>query len=156
MRHIASPPEKIMRLTLHTDYALRLLMHLALAPGRLVTISEVAEAYAISRNHLVKVAHELGKQGFVETLRGRGGGLRLARPPEDISIGHVVRVMEEDFRIVECFDQATNSCCIAPACRLKHLLREALEAWIAVLNGATLADLVTRPAPLRRLLALTG
>lgn len=145
-----------MRLTLHTDYALRLLMHLALAPGRLVTISEVAEAYAISRNHLVKVAHELGKQGFVETLRGRGGGLRLACPPEDISIGHVVRVMEEDFRIVECFDQATNSCCIVPACRLKHLLREALDAWIAVLNGATLADLVTRPAPLRRLLALTG
>lgn len=145
-----------MRLTLHTDYALRLLMHLALAPGRLVTISEVAEAYAISRNHLVKVAHELGKQGFVETLRGRGGGLRLARAPEDISIGHVVRVMEEDFRIVECFDSSTSSCCIAPACRLKHLLREALDAWIAVLDGATLADLVTRPAPLRRLLALTG
>ena len=156
MRHFASPPENIMRLTLHPDYALRLLMHLALAPGRLVTISEVAEAYGISRNHLVKVAHELGKEGFVETLRGRGGGLRLARAPEDISIGHVVRVMEEDFRIVECFDNGTNSCCIAPACRLKHLLREALEAWIAVLDGATLADLVTRPAPLRRLLALTG
>lgn len=92
----------------------------------------------------------------METLRGRGGGLRLARAPEDISIGHVVRVMEEDFRIVECFDNGTNSCCIAPACRLKHLLRDALEAWIAVLDGATLADLVTRPAPLRRLLALTG
>ena len=145
-----------MRLTLHTDYALRLLMYLALAPDRLVTISEVAETYAISRNHLVKVTHELGKLGLVETLRGRGGGLRLAHMPEDISIGHVVRVMEEDFRVVECFDHAANTCRIAPACRLKHLLREALDAWIAILDRATLADLVARPAPLRQLLALTG
>lgn len=143
-----------MRLTMHTDYALRLLMHLALAPDRLVTISEVAEAYAISRNHLVKVAHELGKEGFVEAVRGRGGGLRLARVPEQIGIGEVVRAMEEDFRIVECFDRKINACCIAPACRLKHLLADALNAWLAVLDGATLADLVARPAPLRRLLAI--
>ncbi|MBO6669581.1 Rrf2 family transcriptional regulator [Parvibaculum sp.] len=145
-----------MRLTLHTDYALRVLMHLALAPGRLVTISEVAASFSISRNHLVKVAHELGQAGFVETMRGRGGGLRLARPPEEIAIGDVVRAMEEDFRIVECFDRDANSCCIAPACRLKRLLKEALDAWLAVLDGATLADLVERPAPLRRLLALTA
>lgn len=145
-----------MRLTLHTDYALRLLMHLAVAPGRLVTISEVSEAFGISRNHLVKVAHELGKAGFVETMRGRGGGLRLARPAENIAIGDVVRAMEEDFRIVECFDREANTCCIAPACRLKRLLREALEAWLTVLDGATLAELVEKPAPLRRLLALTG
>ena len=145
-----------MRLTLHTDYALRLLMHLALAPERLVTISEVAASFSISRNHLVKVAHELGQAGFVETMRGRGGGLRLARPPEEIAIGDVVRAMEEDFRIVECFDRDANSCCIAPACRLKRLLKEALDAWAAVLDGATLADLVERPAPLRRLLALTA
>lgn len=145
-----------MRLTLHTDYALRVLMHLALAPGRLVTISEVAASFSISRNHLVKVAHELGQAGFVETMRGRGGGLRLARPPEEIAIGDVVRTMEEDFRIVECFDRDANSCCIAPACRLKRLLKEALDAWLAVLDGATLADLVERPAPLRRLLALTA
>ncbi|HAC58467.1 MAG TPA: BadM/Rrf2 family transcriptional regulator [Rhodobiaceae bacterium] len=145
-----------MRLTLHTDYALRVLMHLALAPGRLVTISEVAASFSISRNHLVKVAHELGQAGFVETMRGRGGGLRLARPPEEIAIGDVVRAMEEDFRIVECFDRDANSCCIAPACRLKRLLKEALDAWLAVLDGATLADLVEKPAPLRRLLALTG
>lgn len=145
-----------MRLTLHTDYALRLLMHLAVTPGRLVTITEVAEAFAISRNHLVKVAHELGKAGFVETMRGRGGGLRLARPPEKIVIGDVVRAMEEDFRIVECFDREANTCCIAPACRLKRLLRDALEAWAAVLDDATLADLVAKPAPLRRLLAIAG
>ena len=143
-----------MRLTMHTDYALRLLMHLALAPERLVTIAEVAEAYAISRNHLVKVAHELGKQGFVETTRGRGGGLRLACSPEEIVIGDVVRAMEEDFRIVECFERKSNTCCIAPACGLKHLLDDALNAWLAVLDKATLADLVARPAPLRRLLAI--
>ncbi|MBO6634602.1 Rrf2 family transcriptional regulator [Parvibaculum sp.] len=145
-----------MRLTLHTDYALRLLMHLAVAPDRLVTIAEVSEAFAISRNHLVKVAHELGKAGFVETTRGRGGGLRLAHAPERIVIGDVVRAMEEDFRIVECFDREANTCCIAPACRLKRLLRDALDAWLAVLDEATLADLVARPAPLRRLLSLTG
>lgn len=143
-----------MRLTMHTDYALRLLMHLALAPERLVTIAEVAEAYAISRNHLVKVAHELGKQGFVETTRGRGGGLRLACSPGEIAIGDVVRAMEEDFRIVECFERKSNTCCIAPACGLKHLLNDALNAWLAVLDKATLADLVTRPAPLRRLLSI--
>lgn len=143
-----------MRLTMHTDYALRLLMHLALAPERLVTIAEVAEAYAISRNHLVKVAHELGKQGFVETTRGRGGGLRLAYSPGEIAIGDVVRAMEEDFRIVECFERKSNTCRIAPACGLKHLFDDALDAWLAVLDKATLADLVARPAPLRRLLAI--
>ena len=145
-----------MRLTLHTDYALRLLMHLAVAPDRLVTIAEVSEAFAISRNHLVKVAHELGKAGFVETVRGRGGGLRLARAPERIVVGDVVRAMEEDFRIVECFDREANTCCIAPACRLKRLLREALDAWLTVLDAATLADLVAKPAPLRRLLSLAS
>ncbi|MDZ4380370.1 MAG: Rrf2 family transcriptional regulator [Parvibaculum sp.] len=145
-----------MRLTLHTDYALRLLMHLALAPERRVTIAEVSDAFAISRNHLTKVAHELGKAGFVETLRGRGGGLRLARPAEEILVGDVVRAMEEDFRIVECFDREANECCIAPACRLKRLLKEALDAWLAVLDGATLGDLVANPRPLRRLLALAG
>ena len=145
-----------MRLTLHTDYALRLLMHLAVTPDRLATISEVAEAFAISRNHLVKVAHGLGQAGFIETLRGRGGGLRLARAPEDIVVGDLVRAMEEDFRIVECFDPAANTCRISPACRLKGLLGDALDAWLAVLDEATLADLVARPAPLRRLLALTA
>ncbi|MEQ8267974.1 MAG: Rrf2 family transcriptional regulator [Parvibaculum sp.] len=145
-----------MRLTLHTDYALRLLTCLALKPDDISTIAEVAERYDISRNHLTKVAHELGRAGFVETLRGRGGGLRLARAPEKIAIGDVIRAMEEDFCLVECFAAETNRCRIGPACRLKHLLREALDAWLAVLDGATLADLVERPKPLRRLLALAG
>ncbi|MEQ8282032.1 MAG: Rrf2 family transcriptional regulator [Parvibaculum sp.] len=145
-----------MRLTLHTDYALRLLMYLAVKPDGRATIREVAETYGISRNHLVKVAHELGRAGFVETLRGRGGGLRLAHPAEAIGIGKVVRAMEEDFRLVECFDPQTDRCRIGPSCRLKRLLREALEAYMEVLGSATLADLVEKPKPLRRLLALTA
>lgn len=145
-----------MRLTLHTDYALRLLMYLAVKPDGRATIREVAETYGISRNHLVKVAHELGRAGFVETLRGRGGGLRLVHPAEAIGIGKVVRAMEEDFRLVECFDPQTDRCRIGPSCRLKRLLREALEAYMEVLGSATLADLVEKPKPLRRLLALTA
>lgn len=145
-----------MRLTLHTDYALRLLMYLAVKPDGRATIREVAETYGISRNHLVKVAHELGRAGFVETLRGRGGGLRLARPANAIGIGKVVRAMEEDFRLVECFDPQTDRCRISPSCRLRRLLREALEAYTDVLGNATLADLVEKPKPLRRLLALTA
>ncbi|MBX3488300.1 Rrf2 family transcriptional regulator [Parvibaculum sp.] len=145
-----------MRLTLHTDYALRLLMYLAVKPDGRATIREVAETYGISRNHLVKVAHELGRAGFVETLRGRGGGLSLARPAEDIGIGKVVRAMEEDFSLVECFDPQTDRCRISPSCRLRRLLREALQAYMDVLGDATLADLVEKPKPLRRLLALTA
>ncbi|ABS64297.1 transcriptional regulator, BadM/Rrf2 family [Parvibaculum lavamentivorans DS-1] len=145
-----------MRLTLHTDYALRLLTYLALKPDEIATISEVAESYSISRNHLTKVAHELGRAGFVETLRGRGGGLRLARAAGKIGIGDVVRAMEEDFCIVECFAAETDRCRIGPACRLKRVLKQALDAWLAVLDDTTLADLVERPQPLRRLLALAG
>lgn len=145
-----------MRLTLHTDYALRLLMYLAVKPDGRATIREVAEAYEISRNHLVKVAHKLGRAGFVETLRGRGGGLRLARPADAIGIATVVRAMEEDLRLVECFDARTDRCCISSACRLKRLLREALGAYMDVLGEATIADLVDKPKPLRRLLALTA
>lgn len=145
-----------MRLTLHTDYALRLLMYLAVKPDGRATIREIAETYGVSRNHLVKVAHELGRAGFVETLRGRGGGLRLARPADAIGIGKVVRAMEEDFRLVECFDPQADRCRISPSCRLKRLLREALEAYMDVLGSATLADLVEKPKPLRRLLALTA
>lgn len=157
LRHfVGKAAEPVMRLTVHTDYALRLLMYLALKPGKVATIREVAETYGISRNHLVKVAHELGRAGFVETLRGRGGGLRLARPPEAIGIGDVVRKMEEDFRLVECFDPQTDRCRIGPSCRLRHLLHDALDAYMEMLDGATLADLVERPKPLRRLLEITA
>lgn len=97
-----------MRLTLYTDYALRLLMYLAVKPDALATIQEVAEAYGISRNHLMKIAQELGRGGFVETVRGRGGGLRLRTDPASIVIGDVVRATEDDFRLVECFDPTRN------------------------------------------------
>ena len=108
-----------MRLTYHADYALRLLMYTALKDGALVQIQEVADAYGISKNHLMKVAFQLGKQGFLDTVRGRGGGLRLARPPEEISIGDVVRKSEEDFTLVECFDPQSNTCVITGPCRLR-------------------------------------
>jgi len=145
-----------MRLTLYSDYALRLLMRLAAAPGRLVTIEEVARGYGISRSHLMKVAHRLGAAGFVETVRGRGGGLRLRRAASDISVGEVIRATEEDFRLVECFDPERNQCVLAPACRLRHALGEALQAYFAVLDGYTIADLSTPAASLLALLGPVG
>lgn len=139
-----------MQLTRHSDYALRLLMRLALEPDGLVTIQEVSAAYGISRNHLMKIALGLGRHGFIETLRGRGGGLRLARPPAEIGVGAVLRTTEDSFALVECFDGAHNRCVITGACRLRGALREALQAFLAVLDGYTLADLVAQPDVLRR------
>src|SRR5665213_684612 len=130
-----------MRLTFYTDYSLRLLMYSALKGNDLVTIKEVSDVYGISKNHLMKVAFKLGRAGFLETVRGRNGGLRLARKPEQIGLGEVVRVTEEDFTIVECFDSATNSCAITRPCRLRGILRKALDAYFAVLDEFTLADL---------------
>jgi len=130
------------RLTLHTDYALRVLMYLGLRRGEdLASIREIAEAYGISENHLVKVVHGLARAGFVETLRGRGGGLRLAMPPERIRIGAVVRQTEDDMALVACFSDHRR-CSIAGVCRLQALLGEALAAFLAVLDRTTLADLL--------------
>ena len=141
-----------MRLTAYTDYALRLLMLLALKRGQPATIKEAAERYGISRNHLMKVAHQLGRAGVIQTTRGRSGGLRLAQDPAEISVGAVVRITEEPFSLVECFDKERNACVITPACRLQKVLGEALDAFLAVLDGYTLADLTARPQALRRLL----
>lgn len=141
-----------MRLTMYTDYALRLLMFLALEPDNLATIQEAAAAYGISRNHLMKVAQELGRAGFVETVRGRGGGLRLGRKASEIKVGDVVRATEEDFRIVECFDPGRNRCVITGPCRLRGVLREALEAYLTVLDRYTVADLVVARQPLMEIL----
>lgn len=145
-----------MRLTLYTDYALRLLTYVALKGERLTTIQEIAEAYEISHNHLTKVTTELGRAGVIETLRGRGGGLRLARAPEEINIGALVRRMEDDSQHVECFQAATNNCRISPSCKLRHALRLALESYYEVLDEMTLADLVEKPQPLRKLLAISA
>ena len=141
-----------MRLTVHTDYALRLLMLLAIKGEDSTTIQEVADRYGISKNHLMKVAHELGLAGFVETTRGRGGGLKLALEPEEISLGEVVRLTEEGFNLVECFDDERNQCFISPDCKLRGVLSKALTAFLAVLDDYTLADLVPRRSPLRKLL----
>lgn len=140
-RRCKSRISSVVRLTLHTDYALRVLMYLGLRGEGLASIREIAEAYRISENHLTKVVHGLARAGFVETLRGRGGGLRLALPPERISIGAVVRRTEEDMALVACFADA-HACAIAGPCRLQSLLGEALGAFLAVLDRATLADLL--------------
>jgi len=140
-----------MRLTLHTDYSLRLLMLLAIEPDARHTIEEIARRYGISRNHLMKVAQTLTQAGFVESMRGRGGGLELARAPELINLGDVVRACEDGFALVECFDRERNTCVVAPSCGLRGPLEEALAAFLSVLDRYCLADLVSRPETLRRM-----
>lgn len=141
-----------MRLTFHSDYSLRLLMYAALKEGGLVTVGEVAEAYGISKNHLLKIAFQLGRHGVLETVRGRKGGFRLARRPEQIGLGEIVRLTEEDFTMVECFDSRSDRCVISRPCRLRGILSRALEAYLAVLDDYTLADLTERHPALSRLL----
>lgn len=127
-----------MHLTRYTDYALRVLMYLGARQDRLCSIAEIARAYGISQNHLMKVVHDLGKAGYVASARGRTGGIRLALPAADIRIGAVVRHTEDGFDLVDC-----PSCRIAPACGLKGVFGEALNAFMAVLDRHTLADLMT-------------
>lgn len=143
-----------MRLTVYSDYSLRLLMYLALQPERLATIAEVSSAYGISRAHLMKVAHQLGQMGFVGTVRGKGGGLRLAREPAKIGLGDVVRHTEPDFALAPCLNPGDGSCVILPACVLRHAIEQARDAFLAVLDRYTLADLVRPRAPLRGLLQI--
>lgn len=142
-----------MRLTNFTDYTLRVLIYLGShqREGRLATIGDIAAAYGISENHLMKVVHHLGRQGHVETVRGKGGGMRLARSPEQINIGDVVRGAEEDLAIVECFQQGGHSCPISSVCTLSGLMERALGAFLDVLDRKTLADLLKPRAQLLRL-----
>jgi Rrf2 family nitric oxide-sensitive transcriptional repressor len=142
-----------MRLTYHADYSLRLLLYLGLKPGAVVTVGEVSASYGISRNHLVKVAQQLGKLGYVEILRGKAGGLRLALDPAAVRIGDVVRQTEPTFDLVECFDPVTNTCPIISACALKGILRDAQMQFLAVLDRYTLADALKRPEVLSSLLS---
>ncbi|HEX3756057.1 MAG TPA: Rrf2 family transcriptional regulator [Rhizomicrobium sp.] len=139
-----------MRLTAYSDYALRLLMYVALRKDSLATIQDVAEAYGISKNHLMKVAFDLGRQGLLETVRGRGGGLRLACPPEEIRLGELLRQTEDGFKTVECFDPERNACVITGSCRLRGILGEAMAAYLKVLDRYTLADLTARNTALAR------
>lgn len=133
-----------MQLTLHTDYSLRVLIYLADKGDTLATISEVASFYEISRNHLVKVVHHLAGAEFIQTTRGKNGGMRLARPPEEISVGEVVRKMEPNFDIVECFNAENRACTVAPLCALKGVLQQAGNEFLSLLDRYTLADAIVR------------
>lgn len=138
-----------MRLTTYSDFALRLMMYLAVRTGRLSTIPDIAGAYGISANHLMKVVQKLGQAGYVETVRGRGGGMRLGRSAEEIGIGELVRFTEPDMDIVPCFQAGYSDCPLWRACRLKSVLERARLAFLSVLDEFTLADLVRAPGPLR-------
>ncbi len=136
-----------MRLTRYTDYSLRVLLYLSYKKGEAATISEMAEFYKISRNHLVKVVHNLGLIGFVQTTRGKYGGIRLAKDAGLISIGDVIRKTEPDLNLLECFDPRTDHCTITKGCRLKTVLFDAKSVFMAELDRYTLADVgdITSP-----------
>lgn len=140
-----------MKLTAFTDYSLRVLIYLAMRPQERATISQVATAYDVSEHHLVKVAHFLGKEGWLRNVRGKGGGLELALAPEEIALGQVVRGTEGQ-SVVECLGETPGDCCIAPSCRLRGVLSEAMAAFHAVLDRYTLADLVQNASQLATLL----
>lgn len=143
-----------MRLTVYSDYSLRLLMYLAVRTERLSTIQEVAKAYDVSSNHMMKVVHQLGLAGYVETVRGRNGGMRLGKPPSEIGLGELLRFTEPDMDIVPCFSPENQDCPLRRACRLKGALDKARQAFLAVLDEYTLADLTSAPDPMRSFLGL--
>ena len=141
-----------MKLTVFTDYNLRVLIYLATSPERRATISEICAAFDINENHLTKVVHHLGKCGWIETTRGKGGGVLLARPARKISVGQVVRDAEGEAMPAECFAAEESSCAIVSCCRLKGVLGEAVKAFYAVLDRCTLADITRNPQELTSIL----
>lgn len=143
-----------MRLSLHADYALRALIYLATTPDEATTAGAIAGAYGISKNHLVKVLQRLRDLGFVETVRGRGGGVRLAQAPDAIRLGAVVRQTEDLGELVECFNLETNTCPLATVCLLQRRLDEALRAYVEVLDRYTLADVSANRGALAKALRL--
>jgi Rrf2 family transcriptional regulator, nitric oxide-sensitive transcriptional repressor len=145
-----------MKLTLHTDYALRMLVYLAVNRDGSSRVADVAESYGISRNHLLKVALRLGRYGYLTNVRGRSGGIALARNPEEINLGEVVRQMEDGFALVECMRGDGGVCAISPACRLKGVVRKALEAFLSVFDDYSLADIAGNREVLAELLGLPG
>lgn len=142
-----------MYLTRHADYTMRLLIHLAVQPDGVATIQDIADRFAISRNHLMKVASHATRAGYVTGVRGRAGGLRLAKQPRELNIGEILRKAEE-WNLVECFDRPSNQCRITRGCGLQPILKEAVEAFLAVLDRYSLEDVVRRKPALIRMLGL--
>lgn len=143
-----------MQLSAYSDYSIRVLMQAALRHPARVTVAEVASTYGISRHHLVKIVHDLGRNGYLATQRGIGGGFTLGRPPEEIGLGDIVRLGEEAETVIQCRDGENRACRLLPCCRLKGVLNEAAAAFFAVLDGYTLADLVKQPAKMRATLGI--
>lgn len=131
-----------MHITRYSDYCLRTLIFLALQGDRLATIQEVSRSYNISKNHLMKIVYQLGQKGYINSIRGKNGGIRLGRAPEQINLGTLFTDVEQSFAIAECFS-TNNSCAITPACHMKKILSDALAAFLAVLHQYTLADLLS-------------
>jgi Rrf2 family nitric oxide-sensitive transcriptional repressor len=140
-----------MRLSLYTDYSLRTLMFLAAREGH-HSITEIARQYGISRNHLMKVARRLVANGYVESILGRNGGLKLARPASKLNVGNIVRTLEDTGNFVECFNATTNQCVVTPVCGLRHILADGVEVFLTHLDKFTIADLVADRARFRRVL----
>jgi len=143
-----------MQLSAYSDYSLRVLMHAALRGPERVTVDEVSDTFGISRHHLVKIVHDLGRHGYLHTQRGSGGGFTLGRAPETIRLGDILRLGEETEKMIDCMDRPNRPCRIFPACRLKGVLDEAAAAFFAVLDDYTLADLVKQPSRMRTALGI--
>lgn len=143
-----------MQLTARSNYSMRLMMYCALRPGTVTPVAEVARACNMSEAHLGKIANELARHGFVETVRGRRGGVRIARPAAEINVGEIVRATELGRCFVECLDPATNTCPLIDACRFRSILGRAVEAFLGVLDGYTLADLIVERDELMAALGL--
>ena len=143
-----------MQLTKQTDYSLRVLMYLGVRTEKLCTIKEICAAYRLSTGHVMKIVHELGKAGYIETIRGRNGGMRLAKEPAGIKLGEFVRFSEHNVILVECFRAEGNACALTSICMLSPVLQRALDSFFAVLDEYTLQDLIAKPAQLRAALDL--
>jgi Rrf2 family nitric oxide-sensitive transcriptional repressor len=142
-----------MQLTQFTDYSLRALIYIALRK-ELCTINDIATAYAISSNHLLKIIHNLSKMGIIKTTRGKSGGITMAQNPSELNLGELVMKLEPNFDLVPCFNKEKANCCIAPVCKLKRILFEAKESFLAVLKEYTLADVLDNPMALQELLSI--
>lgn len=143
-----------MQLSAYSDYALRVLIQTALRRPHRITVDEVAVTFGISRHHLVKIVHDLGRNGYLQTQRGIGGGFTLGPEPEDIRVGDVVRLCEETDTVIDCIERPGQPCRLYPACRLKGVLDEAAVAFFAVLDNYTLADLIKQPSKIRAVLQI--